>query len=317
MSSISSRGSLEVSAYSVTEWQSDLKPLTIAVGIATVGRPELVDETLRELRKQSRQPDCVLVSYSTDNDIAGITVDSDSTTYIRAPLGLTRQRNAILRAAESFDVVVFFDDDFFPGPNYLEVVERAFLSNGCYQIVTGTLLADGIKGKGIAPSEARSLIENDPGTSNPLHSTEVYNGYGCNLAVRMATLFQYRILFDEELPLYGWLEDVDFSRRVAQTGKIVRVEGARGVHLGAKSGRTSGIRLGYSQIANPIYMVRRGTFSRTRAVEQMMRNVVSNVSRALFPEPNIDRVGRLRGNLIAISDLLGGRSHPKRILDLA
>jgi GT2 family glycosyltransferase len=317
VSFISSAGSLEFPAYGVTERQADLKPLTIAVGIATVGRPDLLRETLRELRKQSRQPDRVLVSHSADNDIAGVITDLDSTIYIQAPLGLTKQRNAILKAAEGFDIVVFFDDDFFPAPNYLEVIERAFLSNRCYQIVTGTLLADGIKGSGIEPSAARSLIENDLGTSNPLHTAEVYNGYGCNLAVRLATLFQYRICFDEELPLYAWLEDVDFSRRVAHTGKIVRVEGARGVHLGTKSGRTSGIRLGYSQIANPIYLVRRGTFSRTRAFEQMIRNVVANASRALFPEPNIDRAGRLRGNLIAISDLIGGRSHPKRVLDLA
>jgi GT2 family glycosyltransferase len=308
---------LEFPAHGVTERQAQLNPLTIAVGIATVGRPELLRETLGELRKQTRQPDSVIISYSTDSDIAGVVNGSDSTTYVRASLGLTRQRNAILKAAEGFDIVVFFDDDFFPASNYLKVVERAFLSNKGYQIVTGTLLADGIKGNGIAPPAARLLIENDPGASNPLHTAEVYNGYGCNLAVRLTTLFQYGIFFDEELPLYGWLEDVDFSRRVAPTGKIVRVEGARGVHLGTKSGRTSGIRLGYSQIANPIYLLRRGTFSRTRALEQMMRNIVSNLSRALFPEPNIDRVGRLRGNLIAIFDLIGGRSHPKRILDLA
>ncbi len=309
-------GSVEASAYGMTERRSDLKSLSIAVGIATVGRPGILCETLRELRKQSRRPDCVFVSYSTDNDIAGLIADSDGVTYIRTPLGLTRQRNAILKEAEGFDIVVFFDDDFFPGPHYLEIVEKAFQSNKSYQIVTGTLLADGIKGLGIAPSAARSLIENDRGALTPLRTTEVYNGYGCNLAVRLATLFQHRIFFDEELPLYGWLEDVDFSRRVAQLGKIVRVDGARGVHLGTKSGRTSGVRLGYSQIANPVYMVRRGTFSRTRAFEQMMRNIVSNLSRALFPEPNIDRIGRLRGNLIALSDLIQYRCHPNRISDL-
>ena len=300
----------------MTEQRSDLKSLTIAVGIATVGRPGILCETLRELKKQTRRPGCVFVSHSADNDIAGAIVDSDSTTYIRAPLGLTKQRNAILKAAEDFDIVVFFDDDFFPGPHYLEIIEKAFLSNESYQIVTGTVLADGIKGPGIAPSAARLLIENDRGTSTPLRATEMYNGYGCNLAVRLATLFQHRIFFDEDLPLYGWLEDVDFSRRVAQQGKIVKVDGARGVHLGTKFGRTSGIRLGYSQIANPIYMVGRGTFSRTRALEQMMRNVVSNLSRSLFPEPNIDRLGRLRGNLIALSDLVQSRCHPNRVSDL-
>jgi GT2 family glycosyltransferase len=308
--------SAEVSSYSMTERESDLKSLTIAVGIATAGRPGILCETLRELKKQRRRPDCVFVSHSSDNDVAGSVVDSDSVTYIRAPLGLTKQRNAILKAAEGFDIVVFFDDDFFPGPHYLEIIEQAFLSNETYQIITGMVLADGIKGAGIAPSTARLLIENDRGTSTPLRVTEMYNGYGCNLAVRLATVLQHRIFFDEDLPLYGWLEDVDFSRRVAQQGKIVKIDGARGVHLGTKFGRTSGIRLGYSQIANPIYMVGRGTFSRTRALEQMMRNVVSNLSRALFPEPNIDRIGRLRGNLIALSDLIQSRCHPNRISDL-
>jgi glycosyltransferase involved in cell wall biosynthesis len=300
----------------VSRQHSNSETLKVAVGIASVGRPGLLSEMLCELEKQTRQPDCILVSHSTDDDVLGIRADSENITYIRAPLGLTRQRNAILKFAEGFDVVVFLDDDFFPEPKYLEVVERVFQSNESYQIVTGTLLADGIKGPGIAPSTARSLIENDRGTLTPLHTTEVYNGYGCNLAVRLASIYEHGIFFDEELPLYGWLEDVDFSRRVAPTGKIVRVDGARGVHLGAKFGRTSGVRLGYSQIANPTYMVRRGTFSRPRAFEQMLRNVLSNVSKAMFPEPNIDRAGRFRGNLIALRDLMLLRCHPKRILDL-
>src|ERR1700687_660316 len=193
MSFVSSRQLLEFSAYGATERQIDPKPLTIAVGIATVGRPGILCETLRQLRKQSRRPDCVRVSASTDNDIAGLIADSDSATYIRAPLGLTRQRNAILKACEGFDVVVFFDDDFLPGPHYLEVVEKAFQSDHSFQIVTGTLLADGIKGPGIAPSAARLLIGDDRGTSTPLRATEVYNGYGCNLAARLATLFEYGI----------------------------------------------------------------------------------------------------------------------------
>ena len=38
--------------------------------------------------------------------------------------------------------------------------------------------------------------------------------------------------------------------------------------------------------------------------------------RSLAPEPWVDRRGRLRGNLIAIADLLRGRMHPLRVLDL-
>jgi hypothetical protein len=89
-----------------------------------------------------------------------------------------------------------------------------------------------------------------------------------------------------------------------------------GVHLGVKSGRISGLRFGYSQIANPLYLHRKGTLALSRAVRQMTRNVLSNAARALRPEPWCDRRGRLRGNALAARDWLRGRLDPRRILDL-
>ncbi len=306
----------EAVRFEMAEPLAEPKPLRMAVGIATVGRPQILCETLEELLKQERQPDRIVVSHCTDKDVAGVRDYNGRISYIRAPLGLTRQRNAVIDIAREFDIIVFFDDDFFPCPRYLQIVEKAFQSNPKYQIVTGTLLADGIKGRGIEPGIARSIMQGDGGTSTPLRAKEVYNGYGCNMAVRLAAVFERRVLFDENLPLYGWLEDVDFSRRSAHLGKIVRIDGARGVHLGIKIGRTTGVRLGYSQIANPVYMVRRGTLSLPRAFGQIMRNVSANAARTMFPEPNIDRAGRLRGNLRAVTDLFRCRCHPKRILDL-
>ena len=40
--------------------------------------------------------------------------------------------------------------------------------------------------------------------------------------------------FDENLPLYGWLEDVDFCRQLARYGRIVKNIRLIGVHLGSK-----------------------------------------------------------------------------------
>ena len=302
--------------FDMTEPRGETNALKIAVVIATLGRPQILRETLRELKKQRRQPDSILVSHCADKDIAGASVHEDGVSYVRGPLGLTSQRNTAINALRAFDIIVFFDDDFFPCPEYLAIVEKAFQSNPSYQMITGTLLADGIHGPGLEPAAARSIIQSDQGTSTPLRAREVYNGYGCNMSVRLAGMLEQRVLFDENLPLYGWLEDVDFSRRLVHIGKIVRLDGARGVHLGVKSGRTTGVRLGYSQIANPLYMIRRGTMSRPRALEQIMRNVIANTAKAMFPEPNIDRVGRLRGNLRAFSDLMRHCCHPKRILDL-
>ena len=100
-----------------------------------------------------------------------------------------------------------------------------------------------------------------------------------------------RLAFDEQLPLYGWLEDVDFSRSIARYGRSVRVEGARGVHLGVKSGRQPGLRLGYSQVANPAYLIRKGTMSKARAIAQIGRNILAKRAALLLNDRSIDRLG--------------------------
>ena len=88
------------------------------------------------------------------------------------------------------------------------------------------------------------------------------------------------------------------------------------MHLGTKTGRSRGVPLGYSQIANPLYLARKGTMDRRRAYYMMSRNIVANVVKSARPETWVDRRGRLRGNLVALADLAGGRLSPGRILDL-
>jgi hypothetical protein len=41
-----------------------------------------------------------------------------------------------------------------------------------------------------------------------------------------------------------------------------------------------------------------------------------NIVHAPRPEPYVDRRGRLRGNLLALADLLRARMAPERVLDL-
>jgi hypothetical protein len=136
------------------------------------------------------------------------------------------------------------------------------------------------------------------------------------MAVRGETLRAHPERFDTRLPLYGWLEDLDFSRRMAAFGRIVEAPALRGVHLATKVGRTSGRRLGYSQIANPVYLTRKGTMSWPRAARIMTGNILANSAKSLRPEPWIDRKGRLQGNLLAFRDIVTGRCAPERILDL-
>ncbi|MET0259322.1 MAG: glycosyltransferase family 2 protein [Methylobacterium sp.] len=289
----------------------------LAVGIATVGRADVTRRTLDILRGQTRRPDIIVVCAPLKEDVGEIG-DRPDVSVVLGPRGLPRQRNAILDALSDYDLVVFFDDDFVPHPDYLAEVEHAHRADPGLAMTTGRVIRDGILGPGLSFEDAALALDREPEAGPPtaVPHADVYNGYGCNMSVDLALARRHGVRFDESLPLYAWWEDVDFSRRLAAHGRIVRVERACGVHLGFKSGRQSGVRLGYSQIANPIYLLRKGSCAPGRVAAQILRNVLANCAKAFRPEAYVDRRGRVRGNLRALGDLMRGRLSPVRILEL-
>jgi GT2 family glycosyltransferase len=290
--------------------------MRLAIGIATRGRPAILAEVLTDLARQTRAPDRIIVCHVDGNDIADLPTRFPETAFITAPAGLPRQRNAILDAAADCDAVLFLDDDFLPLPDYLHVTEQVLHAHPDCVVATGTVLADGAKGPGIGVEEARAILAADTPPADALAVVPHFNGYGCNMALRLGPLRAHALRFDEQLPLYAWYEDLDLTRRLGAHGTILRLAGARGVHLGSKSGRVAGTRLGYSQVANAIYLARKGSYPWNRALRSAARNMAMNLVRSLAPEPWVDRRGRLRGNLIALGDLLRGRMHPMRVTEL-
>ena len=123
--------------------------------------------------------------------------------------------------------------------------------------------------------------------------------------------------FDERLPLYGWQEDLDFCGALRRRGRIVKTNLVWGVHLGAKRGKGSEVRLGYSQIVNPAYIVCKGNMSVAYAFQLAARNFLANLVKSIRPESYVDRRGRLRGNLIGMFHLMTGRLTPEYILKLS
>ena len=292
--------------------------MRIVIGIATSGRAVALGETLACLGGQTRPPDEIVVSAVAAADIPDLhgLPGLAATRVILGPPGLPRQRNRILEHAAEVDadLVVFFDDDFIPHDHYLRAVESAFEASPDLVLTTGDIIADGIGGPGLDVHRARHLIANARLRDG---MSDVFSGYGCNMAVRMQPVRAATLRFDERLPLYGWQEDVDFSRRLAPAGRLARLHGSAGVHLGVKRGRVSGRRFGYSQVANPIYLWRKGGgYPLGRALNHVARNVAMNVARSPRPEAWIDRRGRLAGNLLAFRDLVAGRLAPERVLDL-
>jgi glycosyltransferase involved in cell wall biosynthesis len=293
----------------------DISKLKIAVGIASAGRPATLLENVAYIDSLKPRPDRIIVCVPNLDDAAGLSSHSGVELTV-GPRGLTCQRNRIIQAASAdMDVLIFLDDDFVPAPGFIPRMASVFAENADVVIATGDVLADGILGKGLTQSEAMHVIKTAGERDEQV--SEIYNAYGCNMAVRLAPIVKNRLAFDEELPLYGWLEDVDFSRAIARYGRSVRISGACGVHLGVKSGRQPGKRLGYSQIANPVYLMRKGTISWTRALAQIGRNILANARGTLLNESVVDRRGRLNGNILALADVLVGRASPMRILELS
>ncbi|MEM0905715.1 MAG: glycosyltransferase [Pseudomonadota bacterium] len=294
-------------------------PMRIALAVATTGRRDTLRLTLPLINQQTRAPDRVILSVCDENDLdrAHLEATFADPVVIVGDKGLTKQRNRAVKAAADCDVIVFLDDDFLIAPDFLAEVEALMEGETRVTVATGTVIADGINGPGLSFEEGVRLLAGDGGAdpaADPL--TPTYGAYGCNMVLRLAPMRAHNITFDERLPLYGWLEDIDVSRRLAQHGDVVRSERLRGVHLGEKRGRSSGLKLGYSQVANPIYMVRKGNVRWRYGYGHLVRNVAKNTLRAFKPEPWVDRAGRLKGNLVAFWHLVTGRLKPEAMLTI-
>lgn len=286
--------------------------MKIAVAIATTGRPTVVGEALSRLMRLSPAPHSALVVGASSGDAPP---QLHGASFVVCPVkGLCAQRNhALDLIGGDANVIVFVDDDYAPAPGFFEGVERLFSGHADIVAASGALIADGVTRGGFTFEQADALIAAWRAPDAP-YVRDSTGTYGCNMAYRLAAAPHLR--FDETLPLYGWLEDTDFSARYARFGRVVRSDMFAGVHLGVRSGRVSGVRLGYSQIANPLYLWRKGTATPAFALALAARNMSANVLRSIRPEPEIDRRGRLRGNLLALADILRGRADPRRILTL-
>ena len=293
--------------------------MRLVVIIATIGRRELLARLLALLEEQDRPPDEVIVSAPDESHTAPYPARRFELSYVFGKLGSCAQRNLALdHALGRSDIVIFFDDDFLPAKTYLAQVERVFRDNPDCAVVRGDAVYDGVSGPGYSFDEGlvllRELERRAGAEPTALEVVDHVGGYGCNMSVRSAAVGELR--FDERLPLYGWQEDIDFTCQLRQRGRVVGMNTLQGVHLAAKQGRTSGVRFGYSQVANAVYLVRKGTVPRGFAYRLMVRNIAANVVKSVRPEPYVDRKGRLKGNLLAAYHILKGRVDPEYILKL-
>ena len=288
----------------------------IALCIATTGRPAILAETLRNVVPQTRRPDTVVVCPIRMDDVGEAAAALPfAVRIVTGSPGLAAQRNTLLRAVPSADLVLFIDDDFLLAPDFIARMEETFARETDCVVLTGQVAADGIAGPGLSVDEGRRILASHVGGTASV--APIFTAYGCNMAINWARLRATPCLFDENLPLYAWAEDVDFSRQASAHGRVLKATSMVGVHLGAKSGRVSGVRFGYSQVANQVYLARKGTIPFGLALRKALENVAANLLGTIRnDEAHVDRRGRLIGNLYGLRDLVTFRLSPLRILTM-
>ena len=212
--------------------------IRFSVVIATLGRPDVVLETLRSVAACDPPPAEVIVVDGDPEGAARAAVDAavgegalpsdGSVRCLSSPAGGTVQRNRGVDEA-SGDVIVFLDDDVTVSPGVFAVLARAYADPAVVG-ATGRIDEPASNRVGDKVSVARRLL---PGGGR--EGTFTRFGYpryvqdldsphdvefmqGAFMSARAATA--KRVRFDEALGGYTLGEDEDFSFRLSRLGRV-------------------------------------------------------------------------------------------------
>lgn len=285
----------------------------VATVLVSAGRPELLAEIVELSRAQRGVANRIVVCVPDEGSLPpGGLPDDVVTVFAR---GLAAQRNRGLAAVGDAELVFYFDDDAVPRDDYLELAVDFFARHPEAVALTGRVLADGATGEEISRTDADALLAGSRSEDSSGQWSRSRELYGCNMAFRTQMLVATP--FDERLPLYSWLEDHDVARRLLTVGVLARTDDCVVVHRGTKSGgRTAHLRLGYSQVMNPAWFHRKGSFPLWLVAHETLFRCGKNLIRAAGGPESSWRRRRLEGNLLALADIVRGRRTPERILEL-
>jgi GT2 family glycosyltransferase len=292
---------------------------SISIVIASKGRPDVVSETIENLKLQTFKPKQIIIVVPSIEDLPR--KQWDDVQYIVGPLGLTSQRNKGIEAiSNTVTYVGCFDDDIELRADYLEQAVAFMNANVSIMGISGRILANG----GVSREEAKKLIAGYKTGGDPrgmfFSRGKHHILYGCNMIIRRAVL-NYEI-FDENLPFYSYGEDYDLSIRLERYGLVGRFEGCVGVHLVTPGGRVREVLRGYSFVANNWYFLKKGVMhlpflmAWTRFWSICGKSTLISLWNILKGDRSLDWSGRLKGHLLALKDIFLGCCHPGRIKEM-
>lgn len=289
----------------------------VAVVIATVDRPDSLRRLCSALFAQTLKPVQIILSLpegkSPPSDLAG----DDRLQTVWGGKGLTTQRNTgIGEVVTDADVIAFFDDDAVPRQDYLAQAVSRFLREPGTVGLTGWVARDGAaEGRALHLEEIEQAMQASWSAEGAPAPADVHELYGCNMIIRADAV--RATMFDPELPLYSWLEDLDFARRVESRGALKMAPECVAIHEGSDSGgRQQHRRFGYSSIANPLYLLRKGSLRLSDLPKLILRPLAANLAGGVVGQEAPWRRQRLVGMGAAVADLMRGRMHPGRMTQL-
>jgi len=293
----------------------------VSVAIVSKGRPDVLDDTLESVFRQTVRPHQVIVVVTAPEDLPRKPW-GDAVQILFAPAGTSVQRNKALEVIPlSVDFVAYFDDDVELRPDYLEQALLFFERNPNSVALSGRLIGDGQ----ITREEGRRRLEayaHKNEVRGLYHSAgDLHSLHGCNMVIRRAFLDYEK--FDENLALYGFAEDYDLSMRLERYGRVGKFARCVAVHLAWPHGRVNEVQRGYCLIANQWYCIKKGTVHVPPFQAQIWywnvvvrRMIFATIRQILRRNRACDWKGRLKGALLALTDIARGRCDPRRVLEL-
>jgi GT2 family glycosyltransferase len=256
--------------------------MSLSVIICTRNRYDDLVETLHSILLQQRLPDELVIVDSSDKKTVEDYLKSIAmpfpVKYVQSTPGLTLQRNIGIGSSIG-DILCFFDDDVDLGKNYLLTIENIFLSDTPKHI--GAVGGRITNLDGNSPITFRYKVEKFifKSVRDIFGLVELGNGKfrlsgmptfphrlkkagfcetltGCCMAFRREVF--NKIKFDENLPGYGLMEDVDISKQTLDSGyKIFYEPAATLLHKVSPHNRLDYFRWGEMSVVNYDYLFRK------------------------------------------------------------
>lgn len=279
--------------------------------VASINRPQILHESILSLARQTVPCDILIAAPNKDHVLAA-TLALPNVKGVFGATGLCGQRNLALSSIKTRPKVIFcFDDDVEVEEHYVERMLEMFEANPEVALANGDNLGLGAAPGTLTRDNAKALIRRALEISSAKSIKPASTGIGCLMSFRGDLLD--KVEFDERLPLYGYLEDFDFSMQCSRFGRLVTNHRCHMVHIETAVGRMGSRKRGYSEVVNPIYI---GSKHRSVRFGRLLAGSVKRTLKNLIRCRDLAGRKQVEGNLIGWAMVLKGKLAPEYILQM-